>query len=200
VRLLLAAAARLARQTDLPDWRLQIVGPVNVAAGGGGEHWQKALDAEFASRLGSRLEWRGPEFDPAKLARVYGGIDIFCYPSLALKGETFGLAVAEAMAAGCAAVVSGLPCFSELVRPGETGLVFDESGFEPEARLASALERLLRDAELRSDLSSRAQAFVRRYDFGEVARVALDDLQTLVGAGNLQSRASSSRKGSQSPP
>ncbi len=94
VGLLLAAAARLAVREGLPPWRLIIVGPVDVRAGGGGEKWKNELLGQFGSVLRTRLDWRSPEYDPEKLARQYGEMDIFCYPSLAEKGETFGLAVA----------------------------------------------------------------------------------------------------------
>ena len=179
VELLLSAAARLAARNDLPPWRVRIIGPVDVRAGGGGEKWRRQLLGKFGGVLGSRLDWRGPEFDPGRLARLYGEMDVFCYPSLAARGETFGLAVAEAMAAGCAPVVSGLACFSELVRDGDTGLVFAQSGSGAEVRLADALSKLLADGALRRSLATRAQVHVRRYDFPSVAEEALADLESL---------------------
>ncbi|MGD1030233.1 MAG: glycosyltransferase family 4 protein [Opitutaceae bacterium] len=179
VALLLSAACRLAAQDDLPPWRLKIIGPVDVRAGGGGGKWKASLLGQFGGSLGSRLDWCEPEFDAARLARHYGEMDVFCYPSLAEKGETFGLAVAEAMAARCAPVVSSLACFSELVRHGETGLVFEQSGPGADARLAEALAKLLADESLRRGIASRAQAFVKRYDFSNVAEQALADLERL---------------------
>jgi glycosyltransferase involved in cell wall biosynthesis len=179
VELLLSAAARLAARSDLPPWRLRIVGPVDVRAGGGGEKWKSALLGRYGSDLRTRLDWLAPEFDAEKLARHYGEMDVFCYPSLAEKGETFGLAVAEAMATGCAPVVSALACFSELVRHGDTGLVFGQSGTGADARLADALASLLIDEPLRRSLATRAQAHVRRYDFPAVADQALADLERL---------------------
>lgn len=184
VELLLSAAARLAARQDLPPWRLRIVGPVDVKAGGGGEEWKSALLAQFGGALGSRLDWRGPEFDAEKLASQYGEMDIFCYPSLAERGETFGVAVAEAMAARCAPVVSALACFSELVRDGDTGLVFEHSGPGADSRLADVLARLLSDEGLRRQIAGRAQASVRRFDFANVADQALADLERLRAAPN----------------
>ena len=180
LRLLLAAAARLAARTDLPAWRLEIAGPISVPAGGGGEAFRDALLAEFGPVLGARLTFSGPEFDSEKLARRYGALDVFCYPSLADRGETFGVAVAEAMAADCAPVVSGLACFRELVRDGDTGLVFDHTAADAESRLSTALSRLIADAALRRDLAARAQAHVRRFDFAECARTVLTDLSRVV--------------------
>jgi glycosyltransferase involved in cell wall biosynthesis len=177
------AARRLAERTDLPAWRLRIAGPAGIAQGGGGEAWAGALRSRAASALGGRIEWLPPEFDAARLALLYGGMDVFCYPSLAQKGETFGVAVAEAMAARCAAVVSKLACFSDLVTDGETGLVFDHAAADAERLLADCLGRLLADAGGRRALALRGQARARKFDFAEVSRVVLEDLSLLTGAG-----------------
>lgn len=175
LRLLLAAAERLLAE-DLPAWRLEIVGPSEVAQGGGGELFHDALRADFGPALGARLRFSDAVFDPRQLAARYGAMDIFCYPSLAEKGETFGVAVAEAMAAGAVPVVSDLDCFHELVRREETGLVFDHRGPGAELRLAAALARLLRDAACRRLLAQNAQAHVRRYDYAASARTLLSQL------------------------
>jgi glycosyltransferase involved in cell wall biosynthesis len=181
IALLLAAAARLSEQPALPRWELEIVGPAGIRAGGGGEAWLGKLLAEFESRLGPRLRVAGPEFDTERLARRYGGMDVFCYPSLSERGETFGVAVAEAMAAGCAPVVSALPCFGELVREGETGLVFDHAAPGADSRLAEAISRLLGDSRLRQEVAARAQAHVRRFDFQAVAESLLAELEKICG-------------------
>lgn len=177
VELLLAAAARLAARTDLPPWRLRLVGPVSIPAGGGGEAWLDRLKTRFTSQLGDRLEICPPEFDAAKLARHYGALDIFCYPSLAEQGETFGVAVAEAMAAGCAPIVSGLACFHELVREGSTGLVFNHTSPSAETDLADLIARLLVDDDERHRLSARAQAHTRQFDYPVVASTLLARLK-----------------------
>ena len=188
--LLFQAAALLARRTDLPPWRLAILGPVAVAAGGGGEAWVESLRARSGPALGARLQILPPEFDPQKLAHHYGTIDIFCYPSLAEQGETFGVAVAEAMAAGCAPVVSDLECFHELVRDGETGLVFDHTAPDAADRLAGALTCLLSDPALRHRLALQAQTHAQQFDFETVARNLLCNLSGLEKS-SLAPRAAS---------
>ncbi len=180
IELLLAAAARLAARPDLPPWRLVILGPVAIPGGGGGEAWLDALRTRFAPELGAHLTVLPPEFDPTKLARHYGTLDIFCYPSLAEHGETFGVAVAEAMSAGCAPVVSGLACFNELVGDGETGLVFDHTATSAPHDLAAALARLLTDDALRLRLATHAQVHARQFDYASVASNVLDNLARLI--------------------
>jgi glycosyltransferase involved in cell wall biosynthesis len=181
--LLLDAASSLATQRpDLPPWRLELVGPWTIPQGGGGDAYRDALLARHPSVLRERLVFTGPEFDSAKLAQRYAEMDIFCYPSLADRGETFGISVAEAMAAGVAPVVSGLTCFQKLVQDGDTGLVFDHRASDATLRLAAALERLLVDHVFRRELGRRAQAHARRYDFAESAQAILGLLSPLAAA------------------
>jgi glycosyltransferase involved in cell wall biosynthesis len=182
IALLVRAARILSGRRDLPDWRLRIVGPSGISEGGGGTAWVAALREEAAGISGGRVEWIGPEFDAERLARLYGGMDIFCYPSLAVKGETFGVAVAEAMAAGCAVVVSALGCFSDLVTHGEDGLVFDHASPDADRLLADSLGRLVADPALRRELASRGQQHARKFDYPEVSRNILEDLAFLTGS------------------
>lgn len=181
VEVLVRAAVLLAGRAGLPQWRLRIVGPSSVGDGGGGEAWLGGLKREASAALGNRIEWLPPEFDAGRLAKTYGTLDIFCYPSLAEKGETFGVAVAEAMAARCAVVVSALGCFSDLVTDGRTGLVFDHGAANREAILAECLGRLVSDPGLRGDLALNGQEHARRFDYPQVSRHIMDDLAFLTG-------------------
>jgi glycosyltransferase involved in cell wall biosynthesis len=181
IALLIKAACLLAAKPELPAWRLRIVGPTGVSQGGGGDEWLAPLRKE-AEQLCGRIEWLGPEFDEERLARLYGEMDIFCYPSVAERGETFGVSVAEAMAARCAVVVSALGCFSDLVVDGQTGLIFDHRAKNSEELLADCLGRLVAGAQLRRDLAHRGQEHARRFDYPEASRNILDDLALLAGA------------------
>ena len=44
---LLEASALLAARPSLPPWRLQIIGPIAVPQGGGGEAYRERLEARF---------------------------------------------------------------------------------------------------------------------------------------------------------
>lgn len=189
ISLLLAAVRHLASMPGIPEWRLKIVGPVGVREGGGGEEWAKALQDEARLSTGDRIEWLGAEYDPDRLAALYGTMDIFCYPSLAEKGETFGVSVAEAMAARCAVVVSALSCFSDLVDDGKTGLVFAHRDKNPYIILAECIARLLTDPHLRLEMAARGQERSRQFDYPEVSGRILKDLAFLTGAdGEKQQR------------
>lgn len=181
--LLIEAARRLSARTDLPPWQLELRGPLDVARGGGGDVFAATLRAIapelFASDI---ITLAPPEFDPTALARAYAALDIFVYPSLAVSGETFGVAVAEAMASGAACVVSDLPCFTDLIKHGHNGLIFDRGASDPAAGLADALATLIADASLRAKFAATARHDAERCDVTAVARSMLEDFQSLCAA------------------
>src|SRR5256714_390393 len=123
VHVLVDAFASGAR-TAFADWKLRIVGPTQTKLGGGGEAYLASLQ-RAAGKAEGRISFVGPIFDSAKLANAYRNARLFIYPSLAECGESFGLAPLEAMAHGCAVLVSNLDCFGDFIREGETGFIFD---------------------------------------------------------------------------
>ena len=184
--LLLAAAIKLlAQTTGLPAWRLLVCGPTDVARGGSGGMFRSKLLNELAGAMPEdRFQLLDPQFNDRSLAGIYRRMQIFCYPSLAGQGETFGVAVAEAMAAGAVPVVSRLACFADFVRDGENGLTFDHAAADAPQQLANVLVRLLRDAALRRRLAGSAQASVRRFDYPQYAAALLEDFSQLTGLTN----------------
>jgi glycosyltransferase involved in cell wall biosynthesis len=178
--LLLRAAGRLAAEPGLPSWRVVLRGPSDVRRGGGGEAYVQRLQNEFADRLGGRLAWEPPIFDEATLARFYGTLDIFCYPSLAAQGEGLSVAPLEAMAAGAVPVLSRLDCYRDMLHEGENGFTFDHTAPGAETGLAVVLARLIQDSSLRHAAATQAQADARRFDYGVVARALLEDFAQLT--------------------
>jgi len=106
------------------DWKLMIVGPIETKLGGGGENYLASL-RHLAQSVPEKIAFAGPIFDSAKLAAAYRSARLFVYPSLSERGESFGLAPLEAMAHGCAVLVSNLACFHDFIRDNETGFIFD---------------------------------------------------------------------------
>jgi glycosyltransferase involved in cell wall biosynthesis len=134
--LLLEAFRRAKTGGGLAGWRLEIVGPHETGRGGGGEAWWRDLRARLDH---PEVDWIGSIYDPAALDACYQRARVFVYPSLAERGETFGLAPLEAMAWGCVPVVSALECFADFVHAGRNGLVFDHRASDRAERLAAAL-------------------------------------------------------------
>jgi len=92
---------------------------------------------------------------PAQLA----AFDIVVAPS---ENEAFSLALAEAMAAGCAVIAARVGGMAEMVEDGVTGLLVAPDDVWA---LTSALVQLLGDEGLRTRLGTAAQASVReRFD------------------------------------
>lgn len=120
IELLLEAFTRL-QKNELKDWKLRLVGPWEINQGGGGSEWLSKLKSNFNN---PHVEWVGPIFDVDALNCEYERASIFAYPSLAEKGETFGLAPLEAMAWGCIPIVSDLACFKDFINE-HNGFVFD---------------------------------------------------------------------------
>jgi glycosyltransferase involved in cell wall biosynthesis len=179
--LLLAALRLLAAEKNLPAWRARLCGPVEVAQGGSGPDYAAGLARQAAEFLApDRFSILPPVFDDPALKQAYHDTDIFCYPSLAARGETFGVAIAEAMAAGAVPVVSRLACFTDFVADGETGLVFDHTAPDAAACLAAALQKLLMDPVLRTRLAAAARRQTEPYDFPRFARALLADFEGLA--------------------
>ncbi|MDE3084251.1 MAG: glycosyltransferase family 4 protein [Verrucomicrobiota bacterium] len=180
---LLRAALRLLAAEKVPPWRVILCGPSDVARGGSGPDYAKKLADEFRTFLPpARFSLLDPIFETEALKKIYHQIDIFCYPSLATRGETFGVAAADAMAASAAPVVSRLACFSDLITHRENGLVFDHATSDAPAQLASALRELLTDSALRRKLAVAARETTRRYDFPIFADALLGDFTSLTTA------------------
>jgi glycosyltransferase involved in cell wall biosynthesis len=81
-------------------------------------------------------------------------IDIFVLPSLS---EALSNALMEAMACGCPVVASNVGGNPELVRNGETGLLFEPGDA---ARLAAVLQTLIENDSMRERLAEAAAGFV----------------------------------------
>ncbi len=141
-----------------------------VIAGGGEEH--DALKRQ-AARLGvsDRLQITGWT-DHVRDVLSQG--DIFVLPS---RSEGFPLAIIEAMLAGLPVVASRVGGVPESVRDGETGILVPKD--DPE-RLASALQRLIDDPDLRVSMGRRGRLVATQFTDERMAGAYLDLWQQLV--------------------
>ncbi|BDG03259.1 glycosyltransferase family 4 protein [Anaeromyxobacter oryzae] len=116
---------------------------VDVVGVGPRERYQRR-----AERLGVRFHGR---LSDAELALRYRESDVFCAPSLG--GESFGMVLVEAMAAGCPVVASDIPGYAEAARGAALLAPAGDAG-----QLAVALWRAGQDPELRQRLVARGRA------------------------------------------
>lgn len=117
------------------------------------------LRARFGSN--PHIEWPGPVGDTERARRLKGA-DVFVAPSLG--GESFGLVLLEAMAAGAAVLASDLPGYrlaatgaAHLVPPGNV------------QALADAMADLLGDEGARRELREKGLRRARECDMATVA-------------------------------
>jgi glycosyltransferase involved in cell wall biosynthesis len=137
--------------------------PYLVIVGDGDE--RQALEEQPAKEVGSRghipslIRFTGFR-NQTELPRYFDLCDVFVLPS---RHEPWGLGVNEAMNAGRAVVVSDdVGCQQDLVREGETGMVFPVGNA---AALAGAIEHVLATRETAARMGSAAQNYIGGFSF-----------------------------------
>lgn len=119
--------------------------PADIRVWVGGEGPQtEELKARHAGD--ERIEWLGRISDAEREARMRG-CTVYCSPSI--RGESFGMVLLEAMAAGCALVASDLDGHRNVATDGVDALL---APVGDAAALAKAICRVLEDEDLRADL------------------------------------------------
>ncbi len=153
---------------ERPGLRLLIAGPGDTSE----------VTTRVPRSLRDRVVLLGQVSEAVKV-QVYHSVDVFCAPNTG--GESFGIVLAEAMAAGAPIVASDLDAFRRVLRGGRAGELFTSG--DP-ADLAAAIGRLLDDPERRASLSAAASAAVRDYDWGKIARDVVKVYQAVMPAGS----------------
>jgi phosphatidylinositol alpha-mannosyltransferase len=136
---------------------LRDVGAILHVAGDG--RLRGELEAS-AGRLGLEVRFHGAVSDGDK-ARLYRSCDVYCAPNL--HGESFGIVLVEAMAAGCPVVCSDLEEFRAVA--GDAA-VLARAG-DPTA-LAEALRSVLTDPERARSMGAVATARAALFDWSRI--------------------------------
>ena len=169
----------------LEGWILRVVGPHAVTQGGDGPQYLAELRM-LANRLDVQCDFVGPVFDQGALIREYQGSAVFVYPSLAETGEALPVAPLEAMAAGCATIVSRLRCFDDYIEDGVTGLKFDHRGPDPAADLAVKLGRVVGDPAYLQKVADAGHNAASKYSVTAIAGRMLNDFRALLSESRQQ--------------
>lgn len=164
---------------DRPDLRLLVVGRGDP----------DALRREAGPELADRLDVLGGVDDATKAAALRS-MDVYCAPNIG--GESFGMVLTEAMAAGAAVLASDLGAFRAVLGDAETGAGSPDtpSGTAAgvlfptgDARgLASALAALLDDPARRATLGTAARARAAAFDWPVVAADVLRVYRAAIAA------------------
>jgi glycosyltransferase involved in cell wall biosynthesis len=181
-RLVQAFVAAVTGRRCAPEWSLRIVGPHAFEQGGDGLAYLEELKA-IAAPVGEQCRFVGPIFSEDDLISEYAAASIFVYPTLAAKGEAFGLAPLEAMAAGCATIVSKLACFDDYVRNGVNALQLDFMAKDCVKQLDHQLTLLMNDPGRRDELGEAGRTKAEEFLSPIIAKKMLEDFECLLSHG-----------------
>ena len=130
-----------------------------------------------AGGLAGHLRFLGQVDDAAK-ASALRSADVYCAPHTG--GESFGIVLVEAMAAGTPVVASDLHAFRRVLRDGDAGRLVP---VEDSAALAAGLVAVLEDDRLAKRYIAAGADAVRRYDWSVVANQIMRVYETVAAAG-----------------
>ncbi|MFD2081057.1 phosphatidylinositol alpha-mannosyltransferase [Actinopolymorpha cephalotaxi] len=166
-----------------PSVRLLVAGPGDV------EEVRSGLPAECRDAV----TFLGKIDDEGK-ADMFASSQVYVAPQTG--GESFGIVLVEAMAAGAPVLASDLDAFRLVVDGGRLGRLF---GVGDSDDLATGALELLGDAALRDRLREAARVAVRRYDWSAVAKEILSVYEMVAagypGVGEADDRSGGVRPG-----
>jgi phosphatidylinositol alpha-mannosyltransferase len=162
--LLRSAFVGLARER--PGLRLLVAGPGDPSD----------LYDEIPESLRDRVTFLGLVSEADK-ARMLRSVDVYVAPNTG--GESFGMILTEAMAAGTAIAASDLDAFRRVLDGGRAGALFPTGDA---ASLAVLLGALLDDPERRAGLTAAAHTAVAAFDWPSVALRVLDVYKAAIEA------------------
>jgi phosphatidylinositol alpha-mannosyltransferase len=150
--------AFVALARERPGLRLLVAGPGDA----------DDLYAQLPADLHSRLTFLGQVSEQDK-ARMLRSVDLYVAPNTG--GESFGMILTEAMAAGTTVVASDLDAFRRVLDGGRAGQLFTMGDA---GALRRTLSELLDDPARRAELASCADQVVANYDWPTIARRVLE--------------------------
>ncbi|MEV4707476.1 glycosyltransferase family 4 protein [Actinoplanes sp. NPDC049316] len=162
--LLRTAFVTLAR--DRPGLRLLVAGPGD----------RDELYDGIPAGLRPRVEFLGLVSEADK-ARMLRSVDVYVAPNTG--GESFGMILTEAMAAGAAIAASDLDAFRRVLDGGRAGALFPTGDA---AALTTLLGELLDDPGRRSQLSEASRTVVETFDWPVVAKRVVEVYTTAIEA------------------
>jgi phosphatidylinositol alpha-mannosyltransferase len=148
------------------DLRLLVAGPGD----------RDDLYDQFPPELHDRITFLGLVSEADK-ARMLRSVDIYVAPNIG--GESFGMILTEAMAAGTAIAASDLDAFRRVVDGGKAGALFPTGDV---AALTALLGELLDDPARRASLALAAKGVVAAFDWPIIALRVLEVYATAIEA------------------
>ncbi|CAB4862551.1 MAG: glycosyltransferase [Actinobacteria bacterium] len=140
----------------VPDIQVVVVGPGDI------DDLRDSLDPSVTSHV----TFLGRVSDEVKVSALRA-VDVYVAPHRG--GESFGIVLIEAMAAGTAVVASDLPAFRQVLEEGLSGALFENGNAEA---LALQVIALLADDAIRASYEQEGWRRVQEFDWD----VVVDDV------------------------
>ncbi len=153
---------------QVPDLKVIVAGP------GDSEEIRKGLP----ERVDRALTFYGTVSDERK-QELLREAQVYVAPHTG--GESFGIVLVEAMAAGACVVASDIPAFEQVLEGGKAGRLFSTN--DPRA-LAEAVLSVLADDAARRALADRGYRRAEQYDWDTVVDEVLDVYDSVRVAGD----------------
>ena len=158
----------------LSEWKLLLVGPTS----------RDACDADLRERLQSLARDHNADdrillrdFNP-RIEDYYRAADLFVLPS---QNEGMPNVVVEAMACGLPCVVTAISGTTDLIKHGQTGMLFKVNS---DASFVDAMQTLIRSPEQRAVIGGRARAMMEdKFSTRHICGVYLDLYYWMLNGG-----------------
>ena len=162
---------------QFPDLKVFIAGPGDA---------QEVLK-EIDPYLHSRFEFLG-RISESEKANFLASVGLYIAPNTG--GESFGIILAEALAAGASVVASDIPAFDSLLGHGAYGTLFASEDSQDLARKVIAL---LGDEEGRRAIAQRGKRYAQEFNWDVVAEKIYDVYQMAMVGGSTVTLSSENR-------
>jgi phosphatidylinositol alpha-mannosyltransferase len=162
---------------EIPDIKIFVAGP--------GESSQKLK--EMQPSLRSRFTFLGRISEEEK-ANFLTSVGLYIAPNTG--GESFGIILAEALAAGASVVASDIPAFDSLLGHGQYGTLFNS---EDPDDLASKIVALLKDESTRQEIAEQGKEYAQSFDWDVVADKIYDVYEMAMVGGSGVTLSSENR-------
>jgi phosphatidylinositol alpha-mannosyltransferase len=172
---LLAAIPKIAH--EIPNLRILVAGPGNAS------DFEKLVPPD----LRERITFLG-RISEIEKAQFFKSITLYIAPNTG--GESFGIILAEAMAAKTPIVASNLPAFMKLLDGGESGAIFSS---EDSDDLADTVLNLLENSQMRGDIAFSGFEKAKSFDWDSVGNQILSVYEMVLAGNTKVSLASENR-------
>lgn len=154
--------------SQFPDLKVFVAGPGDA---------QEVLK-EIEPHLHSRFEFLG-RISESEKANFLASVGLYIAPNTG--GESFGIILAEALAAGASVVASDIPAFDSLLGHGVYGTLFTS---EDSHDLSQKVIALLGDEKGRKEIAVRGKSYAQEFNWDVVAEKIYDVYEMAMVGGS----------------